>query len=281
MKLTLAHSVPLAEDVYAARVRGPQAELVVNFGYGELCSLTCPAGAETGRVKFPDGDFSIYEWHLSPRGSVSYVFGTDEVDYAVRIDHARAAASKVLIPPGFGVPSGLAWWEPRFAILNTTDQVWIIDGPTFALASPEEADAIYTRAFRRITRRFAVTKGDPYDRGVYVYSREYENKTIGFIPFGGDDTSGVLAEHDGTAIDVACWRDTLFVSFEREVVMYQNGQGEIVFTPDDEEQVSRVNVIEASDGPYLAVVIGGEDMLNAPKSRVVFLKIEVPATESA
>lgn len=279
MKLTLIHSVPLAADVYAARVRGPQSELVVNFGYGELCSLACPTGAETGRVPFPAGEFSIYEWHLSPRGNASYVFGTDEVDYALRIDHAKGVAAKVVMPPGLGVPSGLAWWEPRFAILNTTDQVWVADGGEFTLASPEEADAVYTRAFRRIARRFAVIKGDPYGRGVYVYSREYENKSIGFIPFAGDDAEGLLAEHDGTAIDVACWRDALFVSFEREIVQHRKGQSAVVFTPDDEEQVSRVNVIETSDGAYLAVVIGGEDLLNAPKSRVVFLKIEVPAPE--
>ena len=90
----------------------------------------------------------------------------------------------------------------------------------------------------------------------------------------------MLAEHDGTAIDVACWRDALFVSFEREVVQYRKGQSEIIFTPGDEEQVSRVNVIESSDGAYLAVVIGGEDLLNAPKSRVVFWKIEAPEGES-
>jgi hypothetical protein len=274
--LKQAQEIVLSGDVYTARVRAPQNELLYNFGYSEVRAMSVPGAAQTSAVKFPGGDFSIHEWHVRPDGAVSYLFSPDDLPYALRIDHLKGVAAQVALPADLGVPSGLSWWSPRFAVLNTNDRVWVDDGATFVLATPAEADATYTRAFRRITRRFAVIKGDPYSRGVYVLSREYETKTIGFIPFADDGAAAHLVEHDGSAVDVAVYRDALFVSFEREVVQHREGRSEVVFTPGDDEQIIRVNVIESSGAACLAVVLGGEDHLNAPQSRLVLLEIAAP-----
>src|SRR5437762_13176943 len=82
--LKQAQEIPLAGDVYTARVRGPQTELLYNFGYSELRAMSVPGGAQTSAVQFPGGDFSIYEWHVRPDGNVSYLFSPDDMAYALR-----------------------------------------------------------------------------------------------------------------------------------------------------------------------------------------------------
>ena len=259
-------------DLFAARVCGSRPELAVNYGYEGILTVDLAGRRVLPMIPFLGGDFSIYSWGMSPRGDVSIAFSVEPGEGVLFVDHDSGQAHRLAAPDDLPVLSDLMWFSPAIALLDYEGGSWMVDGSALRRAGPEET-SIYLGHFpRRVLASYVVIKTDPYQRGLYVRSKEYARKTIGFMP---QDASldPLLLERDGTAIDVAVWGRELFTSFEKEILSTTANGTETLLTAREGELFVRINVIEHDTCAYLALVSSDQDHVRAAKGRVTFYEI--------
>jgi hypothetical protein len=262
----------IEQDLFMARVRGTTSELVINNGYEGILTIDCKTQKEPTVISYPMDEFSIYSWVMSPRGDVSYAYSENEAEGALCIDRQRGTAAPLAIPAGIAPLTDLAWFGVHTLLLDYEGKVWRVDGSQLVPASQQEIDACLDYFYRRVLSHYAIVKTDPYERGVYVRSKEFERKTIGFMPFNASETP-MLMEQDGTAVDTARFGKLLFVSYESQIVIVENNQSATALSAEPGEMIVRVNVVEESGIGYLTVLWSSEDHLNPARGRVVIYEI--------
>ena len=271
-RLVEALRYDLDGDLFAARVGGSRPELAVNYGYEGIVTVDLPGRRVLPIIPFPGGDFSIYSWGMSPGGDVSIAFSVEPGEGVLYIDHERGRAHRLEAPDDLPVMSDLMWFSPAIALLDYEGGLWMVDGQALRPATAQEASSYVGYFHRRVLASYAVVKTDPYLRGLYVRSKEYERKTIGFMPQDAN-LDPLLLEQDGTAIDVATWGRELFTSFEKEILSTTANGTKTVLTAREGELFVRINVIEHDGRAYLALVSSDEDHLRAAKGRVTFYEL--------
>ena len=247
-------------DVYKLRVRPGYPHVMVNHGYDEIRILDCINGKEVGKASFPESDFSIYAWVSSPDGSRSFLFNSDENDHLLELDVERLHFKKIAINDGFNVPTELCWFTPQLHILDYKYRVWTLSGNVFVQADAATADQLYTRPYRRITKRYTVDKMDPYGNGVYVRSRPYPEKTIGRVSWDGQEDLLVKQEED--SVDVTHYQQSLFVNLITTVVQYADGDHMTMLESSDDDHFICVDVVRHEGTAYLNVLSSTKDYLS-------------------
>jgi hypothetical protein len=272
MKLREHLVYEVGQDLFAARVRGRAPELVVNYGYQGVLALGCVQRAQSAVIAYPHDDFAIYTWAMSPGGDVSYAFAGEPAEGALRIDHVGGTTTAITLPASAQPISELCWFSATTLVLDYGGTMWTIASDHLHLASDDEVRPCMTYFYRRLLSHYVVVKTDPYLRGVYVRSKDFERKTIGFMPFDANE-SPLLAEQDGTAVDTAYFGNLLFVSFESQILVQEDGDLYPVLTADEGELWVRVNTVEHEGRGYLTVVSSSEDHLNPARGRVTVYEI--------
>jgi hypothetical protein len=173
---------------------------------------------------------------------------------------------------GAARPTELAWFTPGLSILDYHDIVWRLEGDRLVKADAVGADQVYTVEYRRILKRFAVVKMDPLGPGLYVRSREYPTKTVGYIPLGRGEP--LLMEHDGSTIDVTRHRDRLFVASDSEIVQFRGGRRFPFLTATEEIAFLRVNVVVIDEVAHVAVLSSTKDYSTVPTATLALYRIE-------
>jgi hypothetical protein len=261
----------LPQDLFAARVRGGRPELVVNWGYEGLVVLGCAERSQSEVTPYPHDDFAIYSWVMAPQGDHSYLFGGEQSDGALRVDHVAGTTSSLSLPAGAPMTE-LAWFADAFSVLDYAGALWTLREGAFQPASEPETEACLNYFYRRLLSHYVVVKADPYQRGVYVRSKEFARKTIGFMPFDANQPP-LLAEQDGTAVDTTRFGEALFVSFEKEVLVQEDGELRQLLTADEDELWVRINVVERKSQAYLTLISSSEDHLNPARGSVIIYEI--------
>ncbi|HYO54574.1 hypothetical protein [Archangium sp.] len=259
-------------DLFAARVRGPQSQLVVNYGYEGVVALDCIQRRQLPVISFPTDDFSIYSWAMSPKGDVSYAFSGDPGEGALLIDHEKETSVPLDLPAGMPLVSDLNWFSPSTCVWGYDGGLWTINGPVVRRATESDATVYMSYFYRRVLSHYAVVKTDPYQRGLYVRSKEFERKTIGFMPFDSNKQP-LLLEQDGSAVDTTSFGDTLFVSFESEILVLEGGTTRTLMRAQEGELFVRINVVEHAGDACLTVISSAEDHLNPARGRVTIYQI--------
>lgn len=258
-------------DIYFLRIRPGRQDLLVNYNYNGLLIIDCVSGAETGKVVFPEDDFSIYTFVTSPDGRYAYLFSPDEKDYALQLDLDSQTVSKIRLESAFHAPTELCWFVPSLHILDYEYRVWRLENDILKLAPAASADEVYSTAYRRVTKRFAVIKRDHLQKGLYVRSREYPTKYVGYVGF--EPGVELLMEYDGSAIDVTHFQNSLFVCFDSKIVQFCNGRsGELLLAGEDEAFI-RISTIITGDQGYLVVLSSTKDYLNCPTATISIYRI--------
>lgn len=263
------------EDIYITRVRSGYSYLMLNSSYDGIRIIDCVSGEEKGTISFPEPDFSIYTWVVSPEGNKSYLFSPDETDYALELDLEKNSVRKIGLSKGFQAPTELCWFNPEFHILDYRDLVWTLKNNTFVKADLEAASKYYTNKFKRIINKFVVNKMEPSGRGLYVRSRK-STKYIGYLPLleGQDVLKGILMEQDGNAIDIAHYKENLFIAFESEVVQYRCGETDSILRITEEEYFVRVNIIIKDEIGYLCVLSSTKDHLTDVTGTITIYQLQ-------
>jgi hypothetical protein len=259
------------EDIYITRIRSGYAHLMLNAGYDGIHLLDCVSGEIVKTIAFPEFDFSIYTWVVTPDGRTSYLFSPDETDYALEIDLEQEKAKKIALVPDFEAPTHLCWFSPNLHILDYHYTVWVLRDDALVKADAKTADAHYTREFRRLTKRFVVVKMAPETNGVYVRSREYDVKHMGRISLAND--TELLMEQDGLAIDVTHYGSSLFTAFEFQIVQFRDGQTRPELTAPEARFFVSVNVIEHQGVGYLNILSSSEEHLTGAEGTVTVYKL--------
>ena len=275
MRLKEFQRVDLSCDVYAARVCGARPELIVNHGYEGLWSFDLAARRALPLIPFPDGSFSIYSWAVSPRGNVSIAFSVEPGEGLLLFDHDQGSARRISFPGELPTMTELMWFSPSIGLLDYEGGLWTVDGTSLRKATDAEAQSYLTYFHRRVLASYVVVKTDPYERGLYVRSMDYETITRGFMPYDAN-LNPLLLEEDGSAIDVTAHDRTLFVAFEDRIMSQTEGEAnatEPLFTAPEGELFLRVNVIEQQDRAYLSVLSSSEGHEDQ-QGRVTFYEIE-------
>lgn len=252
----------LDADIYCARVRSGHPQLLFNDSYEGIRILDCATGTLTELLPFSEPDFSIYTWIVSTDGSLTYLFSPDETDYALELDLESNRCRKIRLEKGFEAPTELGWFTPALHILDYHDMIWVLNGDALVKANADVADRVYTKEYRRITRRFAVVKMDPLGAGLYVRSREYPTKTIGHVSL--PDGPSLLMEYDGSAIDVTHHGNSLFIAYDSEILQYQNGKIQPALVATEDFTFLRVNIVLIDGRPYLNVLSSTKDYATLP-----------------
>ena len=260
------------EDIYITRVRCGHPHLMMNSGYEGIRIIDSLSGTEVGRIKYPEFDFSVYTWVISPDGNMCYLFSPDEAEYALEVDLERFEARKINIPEDFLAPTQLCWFLPNLHIMDYKFRVWQLRENTMVKVDEQTTHKYYTRDYKRITKRFVVEKMNPDTNGLYVRSREYPVKHIGYLALEGKKI--LLMEQDGSAIDVAHYKSSLFVVFNDQIIQYQKGESRKALSIPEDESFISINVIIYEDVGYLNVVSSAKDYLNTPTSTLRVYRLQ-------
>jgi len=260
------------EDIYMTRVRCGHPHLLMNLGYEGIQIIDPLAGTLVGKINYPEFDFSIYTWVVSPDGSLCYLFSPDEEKYALEIDLVKFKARNISLSEDFQAPTQLCWFLPNLRIIDYKFKIWELKENAMIKADEQTTQNYYTKDYVRTLKRFVVEKMDPDSNGLYVRSREYPEKRIGYLTLEGD--KGFLMEQDGSAIDVARYQNSLFVAFNDEIIQYQDGDArKVLDLPKDESFIS-INVIIYKNIGYLNVVSSSKDYLNTPVATLKVYQIQ-------
>ena len=261
-------------DTYIARVRCGYPHLLLNAGYDGIRVINCLAGTEIGAVAFPETDFAIYTWVVSPDGKKSYLFSPDkdDTDYALELDLEQLRSRKIALVKGFEPPTELCWFSPNLHILDYHYIVWTVENDTLVKASAEAADRLYTTPFRRITKRFVVEKMDPFGEGVYAQSREYPTRYIGRLSLAGE--SPLLMEQDRSVIDVTHYGNSLFACAESTILQHRNEKSVPALLVSEDAHFLCVNVIRKNEVGYLTVLSSTKDYLTGPVGTLAVYRLQ-------
>ncbi len=260
--------VKFEKDIYITRVRPGHTHLMMNSGYEGIQLIDSISGIKVGQVEYPEFDFSIYTWIVSPDGDLCYLFSPDEEEYALEMDLRRFQAKKISLPEDFLAPTQMCWFFPNLRIIDYKFRVWELKNNAMVKADEQTSHNFYANNYERILKRFVVEKMDPDTNGLYVRSREFPIKRIGYLALEGTKT--YLMEQDGSAIDVAHYKCSLFVAFNNNIIQYQNGEiKKFLDLPDDESFIS-INVIMYKDVGYLNVLSSSKDHSNPISTLIVY-----------
>lgn len=270
-RLEKTSDVHLKSDIYVSRVRPGQPQVLFNDSYDGVRSLDCLDATLSEIIAFPEPDFSIYTWLVSPDGSRAYLFSPDQMEYAVELDLVLQKSRKVRLGEGFRPPTELCWFASTPYVLDYHDMVWTLKGDGFVKAGAEEADRLYTRDYRRITKRFVVKKMHWQEPGVYVRSREYPNKQVGYIPM--TDGPSLLVDFDDNVIDVTHHRESLFTASDQEIVQHHRGKVRPVLAAEEGTSFLGLNVVEAAQWVFLCVLSATHDYSESPDAALTLYRI--------
>lgn len=257
------------KDIYISRVRCNYPHLMTNLGYEGIQIIDSFSGSVIGEIKYPKFDFSIYTWVVSPDGGMSYLFSPDEEKYALELDLEKFKARKIDLSEDFQAPTQLCWFLPNLRIMDYKFRIWVLEKN--ALINIDEEATYYSKNYERTLKRFVVEKIDPYSDGLYVRSREFPVKRIGYLSLKSD--KGYLMEHDGSAVDITHYQNSLFVAFKDKIIQFRDGEArEMLDIPKNESFIS-VNVLIHNNIGYLNVIFSSKDYLNTPISTVMVYEL--------
>lgn len=219
--LSLLHSLSIPDDVYVVRARPGRAEVLVNVGYRRVAIVDSASARVTTTIDLPEEveDFGVASWIVTPDGARSFLFGRDDDEHVVVIDHDAATARVFKRPSGIEVPIRFTWFDPDLRFLDCEGKGFALEGEALRPLTAREKKSA-GRALRdrfddleRMNVRLA-------DAGSAMYFAS-ENK-IGYATLDGQTVISVPREEK--EFGVARLGGSLFVCSTDAVIRHEAGR---------------------------------------------------------
>lgn len=258
--------VDIDADVYIARARRGYPELLLNLGYDECGVLDLVGGAELRRIAYPEPDFGIYAWLVSPDGASAHAFSGDELDYAFAMDLEAGEAVRVRVPDSSITPTDLGWFEPTFSVLDYERRLWRQAGDRFELATREQTAERLGPDLRAFLDHYVVKKLGAIEDEVYVRGRDSVRNPVGVYRWSTGQAQ--LVDTDGSMVDWCTAGGSLFLVYEKQVVQVFGGRSTVMMKAEEDELFVQINAFEHEGQVYLGLVGSAEDHDAPPKAYV-------------
>lgn len=242
------YRLSFGEDIYMLRAGGRRVELCFTLGNGAVRLLDVAARSHRD-LPFPQPEFLIHSWLITPDGTRSFLFSSDPLDYALALDHKQLAATKIRLPADFPTVTNLCWMSPDVHILDRKGGVWSIHGDEMIRVRPGDSDESLASFYRTLTGRYAIRRIDTEANGLCVIDQD--RQVFGLVSLRSGEVT--MAPWSADMFDVAHRRGHLFACTEEEVAHFHNGHHEQVLTAPPGRQFWGLEAGSLGADGYLAV----------------------------